>query len=167
MKGIAFYTDMKQYSLMYVGTDNNGFTGATWFNLTVRMWNIGCSSCTGDDFNQWTSWIDNYYLEYGQWKIKWSDNKVKNTTSKQCDSWHQFWNGWSDTTRFNCTSCASGYFYFNNGWYDVCPDGYYNDYDTYTWQPCHEACTKWFGSSSTQCTEWNKTLLYKLTDSNQ
>ena len=37
MKGIAFYTDMKQYSLMYVGTNSNGYAAAISFSLTVRM----------------------------------------------------------------------------------------------------------------------------------
>ena len=51
-------------------------------------------------------------------------------------------------------------FNFNNGWYNVWPDGYYGDTTTLTWMKWNIGWTKWFGSSLKECTEWNSNLLY-------
>jgi len=69
-----------------------------------------------------------------------------------------------DLTNTNWSECNSGYFYHDNGWYDVCPDGFYGNKDTWEWSPWHEAWTRWADNSTTQWSEWNSSLNYALAD---
>jgi len=42
------------------------------------------------------------------------------------------------------------------------PDGYYENTANRVWTPCHSYCTKWYGSLTTQCTEWDIDNRYTL-----
>jgi len=55
-----------------------------------------------------------------------------------------------------------GNFSHENGCYNICPDGYYGDTNSWTCKVWDQACTKWYGSSRSECTEWNSTLLQSL-----
>ena len=67
-----------------------------------------------------------------------------------------------DGTNSNCSECKSGYFYYQNTCYDVCPEGMYGDIFSYTCKPCHQACTKWFGGAINEWTACDSSLKYKL-----
>ena len=68
---------------------------------------------------------------------------------QQCDATCNICNG---TSSSNCTSCASGYYYYGGFCRYICPAGTYPDTATLSCQPCAGSCSYCFNNTASSCT---------------
>ena len=123
-------------------------------------WYFKWTNWTEADYNTWLGCKPGYYLQFAQCKEACEGRYFANALTQTWEACHSYWSQWKDSTQFNWQQWVSGDFYFNNGWYETWPDGYYGDKTTYTCQLWNIGWTKWFGPSLKECIEWNNALLY-------
>ena len=76
--GTPTSSDVNDWLIAYVATNDNWYSGNITFTLSVKSWRTRWDDCNGQEFNQCTAWQQNYYLENSQCKITWSENTIEN-----------------------------------------------------------------------------------------